>query len=549
MTKKQKDVLWYGFIAVISLTAFLLRAFSPKNPSLAPIQHWTRAALYLLLFSCWGFSFGLRVIQKQARRYLLSISFFVVFWMIVRTLKFMVADSALEVRLLWYAFYSPLLWIPTLAFLLSASIGKKDKYVLPKKQYSIFAVPILLSIGFLTNDWHQLAFHFTTEPWTERDYTYSILLYLAVFWIVFCAFGCLVILFKKTRVPKDRKSLLLPLLPMGISTVYAILYPFHIFFIGDMTVFHSLCILATLECFIQCGLIRANTQYEALFQASSMPIYIADKQLSPIIASSAVKDVQKSSLRLALQQPTEIPNERLLHSFSIKNGYVFWSEDVSTIHKLLEELRLTEEELKGENDLLKAENEAKEQNAKLDTMHRLYRQMMCSVETQLKALETCIQEANPNDANFQNTLAKLCILGAFMKRKTNLILLHEHTPKTSISEFGYCLRESLDTMEALGISCFLKVEGDGTLPIQAVLSLYDFFEETIEKNLFSLTSLLIHLQQTEGQFTARWMFGATKDLTVPEDTLLQAEGMELHLFTEGSDTVLEIVHRKGGDAS
>ena len=548
MSEKRKSFLWYGIIAAVSLTAFLVRAFSPENPQLAPTAHWTRSILYLLLFSFWGISFGLRVIQKQARRYLLSISFFIVFWMSVRTLKYLVADSDLEVRLLWYAFYIPLLWIPTLALLLSLSIGKKDDYVLPKKQYSIFAIPIVLSIGILTNDYHQLAFRFTKEPWTETDYTYSVLLYLAVLWIAFCAFSCLVVLFKKTRVPKDRKSLLLPLIPMGISLVYAILYPFQIFLIGDMTVFHSLCILATLECFVKCGLIRANTQYEALFKASSMPIYIADKHINPIIASRAVQDVQKETLRQALNEPTEISKERLLHSATIQDGYVFWSEDISKIHALLEELRFTEEELKGENDLLQAENEAKEKNAKLDTMHHLYQQMLSNVAEKLRVLKTCLDEADENSEDFPKQLSKICIVGAFVKRKTNLILLHEHAPQISVSEFSYCMRESLDHIETLGISCFLKIEAECTLPMQVVLSLYDFFEDTIEQNLSRFGSLLIQMTEKQDEFSTRWMFGTNENLILPKTDSLVAQGMSLQIFEEEGDTVLEIKYRQGGDA-
>lgn len=52
-----------------------------------------RAVLQIGLFTFWGISIRRRIIQPQVRRYLATISALMVFWLTVRTIRYLIAKS------------------------------------------------------------------------------------------------------------------------------------------------------------------------------------------------------------------------------------------------------------------------------------------------------------------------------------------------------------------------------------------------------------------------------------------------------------------------
>ena len=73
-----------------------------------------RAVLYLLLFALWGYSIDRRILQKQALHCLRLIAALMLFWLILRTLKYEVVTDLTVARYLWYLYYLPMLFIPLL---------------------------------------------------------------------------------------------------------------------------------------------------------------------------------------------------------------------------------------------------------------------------------------------------------------------------------------------------------------------------------------------------------------------------------------------------
>lgn len=89
-----------------------------------------RSFLYIVLFATWGLSAYSRIIQPVTRRYLSEIAFLMVFWFVIRSLKFHIVSSELYpniTRYLWYLYYLAILFIPLLAVFVAISIGKSEK--------------------------------------------------------------------------------------------------------------------------------------------------------------------------------------------------------------------------------------------------------------------------------------------------------------------------------------------------------------------------------------------------------------------------------------
>ena len=69
--------------------------------------NYIRAALYLLLFSLWGYSIDRRIIQKQALHCLRLTAALMLVWLILRTLKYEFVTDLTVARYIWYLYYCP----------------------------------------------------------------------------------------------------------------------------------------------------------------------------------------------------------------------------------------------------------------------------------------------------------------------------------------------------------------------------------------------------------------------------------------------------------
>ena len=122
----------YLITAVVVACAIAARVIS-KAGIAADTMGLIRSVLYIGLYFVWGISIKKRVLQAQVQRYLTAIVGMMIFWFIVRTMKyFFVADIDAK-RQLWYLYYFPMLFIPLLSFFVALSLGKTEKYRLPRR--------------------------------------------------------------------------------------------------------------------------------------------------------------------------------------------------------------------------------------------------------------------------------------------------------------------------------------------------------------------------------------------------------------------------------
>ena len=513
-----------------------------------------RSVIYIVLFTAWGISVRDRTIQPQVRRWLTAISALMVFWVTSRTIRYTIAQDPWVLRHLWYLYYLPMLFIPVLGIFVALSLGKPEGFRLPRWTYWLYVPTTLFFLLVLTNDLHQLVFVFPADAavWMN-DYRHGAEYFLAVGWQILCAMAALAAMVVKCRVPRGRRILMLPFVPVILAVVYGILDVLRVAWLkmiaGDVTVVFCLLITAALESCIQCGLIQSNTRYGELFRASTLAAQITDEAYRVCFSSQTAAFVPSEMLRRTAEGPVMLGRGIRLSGAPIRGGHVIWQDDVSELQRLLEAQASINEQLEEENDLLMAENQVKEEKARVATQNRLYDHIARKVEPQLIRLDALLRQDGTCP---EERLREICILGAYIKRRSNMILLSENQPYVSAAELAYCLTESMNNLEAAGADCALRTECSGSLPIETALAVYDFFEAVAEQALPELGAALVHLTVREGEAALQMMLDsgqrAADVQSLPQYRQILDRGGQCRLTGSQGELQIGVFLGKGGDA-
>ena len=106
--QKKRDIFSAAMIATLILCAMMARAVTQGQREAAwflPVS-LLRSFIYIGLMTWWGVSIRRRIVQTQARRYLMTIAALCVFWLSIRTVKFFFAVTPTAMRYLWYAVHT-----------------------------------------------------------------------------------------------------------------------------------------------------------------------------------------------------------------------------------------------------------------------------------------------------------------------------------------------------------------------------------------------------------------------------------------------------------
>ena len=114
---------------------------------------------------------------------------------------------------------------------------------------------------------------------------------------------------------------------------------------------------------------------------------ITDRAFVPVQCSMQAAPLREEQLRQALTGSVQLDATTLLHGHPIRKGYVFWQEDITELVALLEELRLTQEELHDIGDIIQAETAQKAQWLKLSEQNRLYDKIETVTARQLARIQ------------------------------------------------------------------------------------------------------------------------------------------------------------------
>ena len=457
--------------------------------------------LSLVIF--WGVSIIHRIIRKDLRLYLLIIAIFILFFLVVRMIKYgLTRNDDILNRYLWYSYYVSQCLIPPTLLLASLSIETKDGKPLKKTWFLIFIPAIILLSLIYTNDLHQLAFIF---EYSENDFSYKhgIVFYLAIIWEILITIISIIIMIIKCQVSACRKKIWIPIFTfLGCVFISTICFLVNIssFKIPELLCFS--CILIIESC-INIGLIPSNVNYEKYFYHSMCSAFITDENLQVIYRSKSSLSLDKEQLKAAIISPIMVNKNTRFYGTKIHGGYTFRSEDLSLINEINIGLQEAKQQIKEENDIIEAENEMKKQSAKIDEQKKLYAKVETYTKDEINKLNNLLLLKTINEEDFINKMRFACVLAAYIKRRSNLILLSKKDKLMDVDELALSINESISYLSLTNIECFLDFNLKGKINSDILGIIYDFFEMCVVIDPYLQASFLVHLFQKEKNIIIR----------------------------------------------
>ena len=546
--KKQKKILLTNVIivAVLLIIASILRSVLREMPTLFPPTLLTiiRATIHISIAVVWTESLRRRIVNKQVRNLLVLVGSLMVLWLLTKTVKyeFFPNNTTTVARYLWYSYYIPMVLIPLFGIIITQFIGKPDTYRLPKWTYCFYIPAFLLIIGVLTNDLHNFAFSFPKGIENfNSNYDYGFLYWCAMAWYIGLGVAFVTMLLRKSRLPGNKKMQILPLLIMIGAIAFWLAYTFKLVN-GDLTVIDCLLIGTLLETAIQSGLIPTNSNYRALFETTSVPVIIVDENYQARYTSGGAIPVDEKAMRESVNGTVTLGNT-LLSSTKIRAGRVLWQDDVTELNKQREELDEVREMLSEEFVLITAETEIKEKQAQADEKNSLYDKIAREVKPQLVILSKLLNKVEQGE-NVKENLARVAVIGSYVKRRGNLLLLGNENGNIPLREMENALRESLDNLKLLGVETSLLVSGKGDVSLDYAIKAYDLYERVIEATLNNTTAIFTRVILGDNKLKLSLQLGVTEGVSENALMGISADG-KLDIEIEDSDVYVDLI--LGGD--
>ena len=480
-------LLFANFVRVITMDT---------TPAMYVISHVVVLMIYLGILVSWGISVYDRIVNKNIRRHLIVLVALMMFWMLMRTLRLTVFYHVFPVgQWCWYAYYVSMILIPQLCLFAAKYIGNPEGYRLPKRWYLMYIPSIILIAGILTNDLHQLAFRFYLGyeiGWYDYERTY--LYYAAVVWIFSCIVFMIREIVKRCRIPGTHKTIWPPIAMLGIGVVYTILYALDSDIFGFIEMTAALCftVVAIWESCIKTGLVQSNTHYDELLKYSGLGVAVVDYDYIVHYRSEDALPLTTAQMKAATTDVVMLDDGIRISGSKIRGGYTLWQEDLSELLDLLDELKELRVELEGSNAVSMQNYQMDKQIRTLAEKNRLHDELHRQTAHQIDLLNDWLRKLVKTDdpKEKRELLRRIVVVGAYLKRRNNLILVKEEDGIIKEEELILSIQEMVKNLQLAGIPCASSVQFDKDLPADVAMQLFDFYEYVVENAFDGLRYLL-----------------------------------------------------------
>ncbi|MBR0138740.1 MAG: hypothetical protein IJM17_00470 [Firmicutes bacterium] len=496
--KEKRNTLLFGaFLLLGGVTNLLTRT---RVSIVDTFMFSANFMIYIGLLIFWMQSVRERLLPTRARSYIVSSALLMMLELLVRVLRFRILTETAVRRYADYAYNIPLVLVPTLFLLTCMRINKGEeaegrggeRLLLP-------ACGLLLLI--MSNDLHQL-FYRRLIPLSEFQgnvgtYTYGPLFYLMYGWMVAMLLAGFATLIRRTWRRNIRVLLgfaAVMLIWAGLSLLNLLVFtPLDLPRLYHSPEIHVFAMLGFFELCIRNRLIPYNENYSGFFSHLGLPVRITDEELAAVYETDIPITASAEQLAAAAGASIYTDGDTRLSGMKIGRGYAFWTEDESELHREERRLVAANEILSEENDLIVVENELKEKKAHLDAQDRVYERIAAVLYPKQKRIEALLEGTSPESQGFSAALAECCVLNAYCKRKSNLMLLSEERLPQPNRELFLALQESARFLKCCGIDAAAIGEEYSDLPLALVHSLYDSFETLIEAFLPVMRRMTVSL--------------------------------------------------------
>lgn len=530
MKATTKHLLPTVFVFTAIAIAYACRMLAKFDIGGPAVNH-IRTALYLLLFTLWGFSLDRRIIQRQALHCLRLTAALMLLWLILRTLKYSFVTGLAAGRYIWYLYYLPMLFLPLLCVYIALSMGKSEGYRLSRGTGMLSIIPAALFLLVITNDLHQQVFAFKSGvpglP-VSGTYSYRPLYFICLGWMVACMAFSLVCLFRKSRIPSGGGKRITPFVLGCAMLLYSILYlsgiPAVRWWFGDMNVMFCLLYAAIYESCIRCRMIPSNTGYVELFEASTLAACIADRSGRIVLRSRAAGEDMTCP-----QEGQRIvrPDGMRISSAPISGGYAVWQDNVRQLAELRTRLNANKEEMERNKKKLKDAYLVQKSLHELTEKNRIYNELEAKHSRQTAQMRQMLAQCERSGpAERRSLLKKVLLLGTYIKRSANLYFLSSEYQWLPQQELRLTVDEAVRALTACGTECGVIYRTTEPMRASEVVRLFDLLEIVAETTVDDLHSLFISVSDSAMDLSVE----CAADLSAiasPEVTVRQEDGLWL----------------------
>ena len=482
---KNNTILFSGFLLLAGIAYLFTRT------QIAIVDTFMFSAnfmIYIGLLIGWMNSVRDRLLPTKARGYIVAAAILMMVELLVRFLRFRILTEIVIRRYTDYAYNIPLILIPTLFLMTSIRIHRGEGNEQNGKEQLLLIPSCALLLLILTNDLHQL-FYRRLIPLSEfhgivGTYTYGLLFYVMYGWMGVTLIAGLVILIKKAwrnNIHGVAWFAAVFLIWGGLSLLNRLVFtPLGMLRMYHAPEIHVFSLLGLFEVCIRSRMIPYNENYTGFFSNLGLPVLITNDALTPVYETDLPIKASDAQLAAAVKAPVYPDEDTRLSGMKLRPGYAFWAEDESELHRESRRLAEANELLSEENDLIAVENELKEIKAHLDAQAEVYDRIAAALFPKQKQIEKLLESVSPESDRFPAVLAACCVLNAYCKRKSNLMLLSEENLPKPNRELFLSLKESASYLKCCGIDSAAMGEEYSEMPIDSVHALYDSFETLIE---------------------------------------------------------------------
>ncbi|MBQ4382917.1 MAG: hypothetical protein II795_00410 [Firmicutes bacterium] len=494
---KKNTWIFIGFLLLAGFMNLLTRTDKPVIDVIMACMH---DIIFIGLLLFWQQSLRMRILVSKVREYMIWIAGWMLAYMLVRIFRYNIAQGIVVTRYFIYTYRVPQMMIPALFLMICIRIHRGEQ---PGRwNETLLLIPaVVLSVMVITNDLHNLIYRPSVElsqfVVATGTYTYGIGFYLLYVWMITITVAGLALLYREiSRRPTGVIRGLIGIVIIWFAIILlnllvldrSLTHGYRMYGIPETDIF---CMLGIIEVCIRSRLIPYNENYPGFFGNLRMPAMIADLEYRPVYHSRTAFAADRKKLELAVNGPAALTPDQKLCGIEIRGGYAFWIEDESEIHRAQEDLRKANELIEQENDLIRVETEQKEREAYLQSRHHIYHEIAAELYPCQKRIAELLDQAVPGTDDFRDRIAQIGVLNAYVKRKTNMLLLASESSMINSAELVYALQESAVYLTLAGLQTTVAESEGRQYPSERIIALYDAFEILVEQLPGRTTAMMV----------------------------------------------------------
>ena len=496
--QKRNTWLFFGFLLLGGVANLLTKT---RISIVDTFMFSLNFMLYIGMLLFWMQSVRSRLLPTRARSYIVASALLMIVYLLVRVLRFRILTGITVRRFVDYAYNIPMVLVPTLFLMTCIRISRGERAEERGRERLLLIPACALLLLIMSNDLHQLFYH-RLIPLAEfhgivGTYTYGPLFYFMYAWMVMTLLAGFAILIRNTW----RRNLRGLLWFGGVVLLWAAMSLLNLLVFTRLDLvrmyhapeIHVFAMLGFFEVCIRNRLIPYNENYTGFFTNLGLPVRITDEDFTLVYETNLPICASEAQLAEAAAAPVYLDEDTRLSGMELRPGYAFWTEDESELHREGRRLAEANELLSEENDLIAVENELKEKKAHLDAQNQVYDRIAAALYPKQQRIEELLKSTPPESEGFPAALARCCVLNAYCKRKSNLLLLSEESLPKPNRELFLALQESARFLKCCGIDAAAMGEEYSALPLETVHALYDSFETLIEAFLPYLKRMTVSL--------------------------------------------------------